>query len=308
MLLSVLLHDIQECLRSAGVDTPDHDARMLISESLSVDSSSIRMAEILSLTVDETLGRYAKKDIASNSGLILTSLAQLVRRRAHREPLQHILGHTWFRYIDVQVGKGVFVPRPETEIVVQAGIDFLSSAGISAPKIVDLCAGSGVIGLSLCKELPQAQVWAVEASPDAVVWTARNRDALIERGDISPAQYRLTLADATNDATLRELDDCVDLVISNPPYIPEREIPEQPEVVDWDPDIALYGGSADGLLIPTEIIRRASALLHHGGALVMEHDISQAQALRAQALRQGFNHAHTGTDLNGRPRFLVATL
>lgn len=308
MPLAVLLRDIENRLRRAGIETPDHDARMLVSESLGIESSDIRMAEILNTTLAEAPHRGAHEETGLQRSSDLGILSERVSRRERREPLQHILGHTWFRYIDIQVGNGVFIPRPETETVVQAGIDFLLQSGVAAPRIVDLCAGSGAIGLSLCKEIPEAQVWAVEASPDAGIWTARNRDRLIAAGDISPTRYQILMADATDDATLRELDGSIDLVISNPPYIPETEVPEQPEVLNWDPAMALYGGSADGLRIPNAIIHRAVSLLRPGGALVMEHDISQGSPLREAAWKTGFAHAMTGDDLTGRPRYLLASV
>lgn len=310
MPVAALLGDIRHRLQTAGIDTSEHDARLLVADSLAVEGSDLRMAEILDLTVTQMLER-AQADSPRTVGDVrndLTVLAARVSRRIRREPLQYIVGHTCFRYIDVQVGDGVFIPRPETETVVQAGIDMLQDAGVTAPRIVDLCAGSGIIGLSLGKEIPGSRIWAVEMSHEASVWTLKNRDALVASGDISPERYRLTLADATDADTLAELNGTIDLVISNPPYIPESDVPQQPEVADWDPDVALYGGSRDGLRIPIEIIRRAFSFLHPGGALVMEHDISQAEALCASALETGFTHARTGADLTGRPRFLIATL
>ncbi|MCI1635410.1 MAG: peptide chain release factor N(5)-glutamine methyltransferase [Bifidobacterium sp.] len=312
--LSGLVRSISGQLLSAGIDTPEHDARMLVSEAFSMSLADLRMAEILNKTVVDMMPVSAP-ELSSTAAAapitpqkLLNDLSSQVVRRMQREPLQLIQGHTWFRYIDVQVGPGVFIPRPETESLVQSGIDWIQQQHIVKPRIVDLCAGSGVIGLSLCKELPKAQVWAVERSPAASVWTAKNRDALIDNAGISPTQYQLALADATDSATLDELDGSIDMVISNPPYIPEDNAPTQPEVVDWDPAMALYGGSADGLRIPAAIIRRASSFLHQGGVLLMEHDITQAKALCDQARQHGFTHARTADDLTGRPRFLVATL
>ena len=209
--------------------------------------------------------------------------------------MQYIVGHAPFRYLDLAVGPGVFIPRPETELVVQEGLDWLAVQRITAPRVVDLCAGSGAIGLSIVTETADAEVWAVEL----VLGTARTGSGMDRR-------YHPVLGDAADSSVLAELDGTVDLVVTNPPYVPESEIPEQPEVRDYDPELALYGGSPDGLLIPGRIIDRAAALLRPGGLLVMEHDISQGAALVAYAQAHGFSHARTGRDWTARPRYLVA--
>lgn len=230
----------------------------------------------------------------------------MIARRAAREPLQYITGHAPFRYLDLEVGPGVFIPRPETETVVQAGIDWLTRERLSTPRIVDLCAGSGAIGLSLVTEARGAQVWAVEKVPRTYDWTMRNWRRISRLDPLAADNYHLELGDATSGTTLAQFDGTIDMVVTNPPYIPEVQIPEQPEVRDHDPKAALYGGSADGTLIPERIVMRAAGLLRPGGVLVMEHDISQGPRLVSFAQANGFGQAYTGDDWTGRPRYLFA--
>ena len=279
-------------LRAAGIETPEHDAKLLMAEAAG-DGVELR-------DVDKAL--LMGDDIAYDA----ERFDAMIGRRARREPLQYIVGHAPFRYLDLKVGPGVFIPRPETETVVQAGLDWITRHGMYHPRVVDLCAGSGAIGLAVASEVPGAEVWAVELSPEAYAWTGRNH-ALVARAYPSVAgNYHLERGDATSPLTLPQLDGTVDIVITNPPYVPLDAVPEQPEVRDFDPDMALYGGSADGVLIPERIILRAAGLLRSGGALVMEHDISQGDRLVAFAHANGFAEARTENDWTGRPRFLFA--
>ena len=230
--------------------------------------------------------------------------------------MQYIIGHTPFRFLDVAVGPGVFIPRPETELLVQIAIDWLaensdkSATDNRVARIVDLCAGSGVVGLSLLSELDSRgkvpEVWAVELSAEALQWTQKNSAKVCFAHKNRTENYHLVHADAIDSATLEDLDGTVDVVATNPPYIPEHEIPEQTEVRDFDPPTALYGGSADGLKIPGKIVKRSFDLLKVNGLLVMEHDASQGAVLRRIAEDCGFTNVHTSQDLTGRDRFLVA--
>ena len=295
-------------LRDAGVDTPEHDAKLLLAEAYNCTLSDVDKAMLLG----NPLAALAEGDFAddvpiaaSDEGTPERHFDAMVARRAAREPLQYIVGHAPFRYLDLQVGPGVFIPRPETELVVQEGLDWLATQRIAAPRVVDLCTGSGAIGLSIVTETADAEVWAVELSERTAAWTRRNAEAVAAAAGTAH-RYHLVPGDATASGTLAELDGTVDLVVTNPPYVPESEIPEQPEVRDYDPELALYGGSPDGLLIPERIIDRAAALLRPGGLLVMEHDISQGAALVAYAQAHGFNRARTGQDWTARPRYLVA--
>ena len=142
--------------------------------------------------------------------------------------------------------------------------------------------------------MPGSQVWAVELSPRTAEWTRRNLAVTAKRYPSIASNYQLEVADATSLATLAQLDGTIDIVITNPPYVPQTDIPEQPEVRDWDPELALYGGSADGTLIPER------------GVLVMEHDLTQGERLVAYAKATGFATASTGKDWTGRDRYLFA--
>lgn len=277
-------------LRSAGIETPEHDAKLLLAEAAGVELRDIDKAMLMGSELDYDAGRFGA----------------MLERRAKREPLQYIVGHAPFRYLDLEVGPGVFIPRPETETVVQAGLDWLTRHGMMTPLVVDLCAGSGAIGLSVVTEVPDSRVWAVELEPRTAEWTRRNLAETAKRYPSIASNYQLEIADATSMATLAHLDGTVDMVITNPPYIPELDVPEQPEVRDWDPELALYGGSADGTLIPERIIERSFRLLKPGGALVMEHDVSQGDRLVAYAKAAGFTEASTGRDWTGRDRYLFA--
>jgi release factor glutamine methyltransferase len=220
-----------------------------------------------------------------------------VARRATREPLQHITGQAYFRALTLAVGPGVFVPRPETEGVVQFGIDALRATAVPEPIAVDLGSGSGAIAIAMDTEVPNAVVYAVERSPEALPWTRRNIDAhggtvrLVE-GD---------LADA-----LPELDGTVSVVVSNPPYVPDDAIPIDPEVRDHDPAMALYGGP-DGLDAVRALAETAWRLLVPGGVLVIEHAEPQGAGVRDVLARRGFRTPETHVDLTGRDRTTTAT-
>ena len=296
-----LLQNAIARLREAGVESAEYDARLLLAKACGVSLAELNKALILGDLTDFS------QDYASK-------YSDFVSRRASREPLQHIVGRAPFRYLDLQVGKGVFVPRPETEIVVEAGLDWLRESGISKLTVVDLCAGSGAIGLSIAAEVADAQVWAVEKSPEAFQYLQKNFEETAKKWENIQifSRYHAVLADATkshiSDCTpeLHAICGKVDLVITNPPYVPENQVPEQIEVRKYDPPLALYGGSEDGLLIPEKIMRAAFALLKPGGAMVMEHDISQGDALKKYAESVGFSRARVGNDLTGRPRYTFA--
>ncbi|WP_425591424.1 peptide chain release factor N(5)-glutamine methyltransferase [Bifidobacterium pseudolongum] len=284
-------------LARAGIDTARHDAKLLLAESAGRSLSDVDKAVLM----DDAFSQFAPSPEARGA------FESMLARREAREPLQHIVGHAPFRYLELEVGPGVFVPRPETELVVQEAIDWITAHGLYSPRVVDLCAGSGAIGLAIATEVPGAQVWAVELDTQAAQWTRRNMHKVGERFPDLVANYRLEVADATCPVTLATLDGTADVVISNPPYIPLTNVPQQPEVRDFDPDTALYGGSADGMMIPERIIVRAAALVRKGGLFVMEHDITQGDRTVAFARANGFTEARTHTDLTGRPRYLVAT-
>ncbi|MBT1161004.1 peptide chain release factor N(5)-glutamine methyltransferase [Bifidobacterium sp. SO1] len=326
-----VIRDAAGTLHEAGVDTPEHDAKLLLAEAAGCELRDVDKAILMGDAWEDfsTSFRFARNDNdGADSSVISTgysassvisterserrdlSVAErfsaMIDRRAKREPLQYIVGHAPFRYLDLAVGPGVFIPRPETETVVQAGLDWITRERLYTPRVVDLCAGSGAIGLSVVTEVRGAEVWAVELSDKAYAWTERNREAVAKRDPSAGYNYHLERGDATSPLTLPQLDGTIDLVITNPPYVPLSQIPDQLEVRDHDPDMALYGGSADGSAIPERIILRAAGLLRAGGALVMEHDISQGDQLVAFARANGFTDARTENDWTGRPRYLFA--
>jgi release factor glutamine methyltransferase len=230
--------------------------------------------------------------------------ADLVAERARRVPLQHLTGKAGFRQLELSVGPGVFVPRFETELVAGLAITYLSShrpgGGGSgfAPVVVDLCTGSGAIALAIKDEVPAAEVHGVELSDLAHAWAIRNRDDLGLDVDIR-------LGDATQ--AFPDLEAGVDVVVSNPPYIPVGAVPNDPEVRDHDPEVALYGGSPDGLQIPLEVAARAAVLLREGGFFVMEHADVQGSSLPAALRATGsWQDIKDHDDLNGRPRAVTA--
>ncbi len=220
----------------------------------------------------------------------------LLARRAAREPLQHLIGRAWFRHVELQVGPGVFVPRPETEVV--AGVAIAEATRVAqhqAPVVVDLGTGSGAIALSVWDEVPTAHVHAVEVDPGALTWAARNlagTSVQLHEGD---------LADA-----LPELDGVVDVVVSNPPYIPPDALPRDPEVRDHDPPRALYGADADGLGHLRAVVARAARLLRQGGLLVVEHADTQAEAVLVLVTGGCWTEAAAHLDLADRPRYVTA--
>lgn len=218
----------------------------------------------------------------------------LVARRARREPLQYITGRAPFYRLELSVGPGVFVPRPETELLVEEALKVLSARADATPggsRVVDLCTGSGAIAAAIKSELPAAQVFAVELSEDAIPYARKN---------LEPLGVHLVQGDALT--ALTELVGTFDAVLSNPPYIPPANVPADPEAALHDPDMALYGGGADGMQMPAAIAARAYELLTPGGFFMMEHDDTQEEAVAELLARVGFERCYPVRDLNGRPR------
>ncbi|MGW3011551.1 peptide chain release factor N(5)-glutamine methyltransferase [Streptomyces sp. NPDC001219] len=221
---------------------------------------------------------------------------EAVARREAREPLQHITGRAFFRYLELAVGPGVFVPRPETESVVGWAIDAVRAMDVVEPLIVDLCTGSGAIALALAQEVPRSRVHAVELSEQALDYARQNVEGsrvVLHQGDALTA--------------LPELDGQVDLVVSNPPYIPLTEWEYvAPEARDHDPELALFSGQ-DGLDTIRGIERTAHRLLRPGGVVVIEHaDTQGGQVPWIFTEERGWADAADHPDLNNRPRFATA--
>lgn len=277
-----LLSGATELLARAGVASPDADAELLIGFVLDLSRGQVQAKAITDTAV-------STDDAAT--------ISALVDRRAAREPLQHITGRAPFRSLELAVGPGVFVPRPETEQVAQLAIDALRSAATPEPIGVDLGTGSGAIALAMATEVPHARVIGVENSPDAFAWTRRN---FRESGAENARAVFIDLADA-----LPELDGTVAVVISNPPYIPAGAIPRDPEVRLFDPEHALYGGD-DGLDVVRLVSCTARRLLHPGGTFVLEHGERQAADIAALLRADGWRAIATHPDLLGRDRATTA--
>jgi release factor glutamine methyltransferase len=224
----------------------------------------------------------------------------LVQRRAQRIPLQHILGEAPLGSITVEVGPGVFIPRPETELLVDWAVKAI--ADVSRPVVVDLCTGTAAIALAIAAARPDATVYAVERDPAALAWARRNVDGHAQAGQ---TKVRLRGGDFTDPRLLADLDGTADLVTANPPYVPDAT-PVEPEVADHDPSGAVFGG-ADGLDVIRPLVNVAAGLLKPGGLLAVEHDDTQGESVPAllsgrRVLADVVDH----DDLAGRPRFVTA--
>ncbi len=280
--VDALLARVRADLAEAGIASPDADAVELLSFVLGVDGGGVRRMAVLRSPVEDAAA---------------ARLVDLVEERLARIPLQHLTGRAYFRRLTLAVGPGVFVPRPETEVTAGLAIEAALAAG-DAPLVVDLCTGSGAIALALKDEVPAATVHAVELSDLAHGWAVANRDRL-------GLDVEVLLGDATT--AFPDLEGVVDVVVSNPPYIPDGALPLDPEVRDHDPEVALYGRSSDGLGVPLAVAARAAVLLRPGGVLVMEHADSQGVTL-PDGLRAAGEWAEVvdHPDLTGRPRATVA--
>jgi release factor glutamine methyltransferase len=228
-----------------------------------------------------------------------------IARRASREPLQHITGLAYFRYLELEVGPGVFVPRPETEVMTGWAIEALREMDVAEPVVADLGAGSGAIGLAIAQEVPRSRVHAVEADPLARQWTERNITRCAAAAPHTAG--RVTLHGGDFATALGDLDGMVDLVISNPPYIPAGSwVP--PEVGEYDPATALWGGT-DGLDAIRVVERVAGRLLRGGGIVAVEHGSPQGAAVwQVFAEDRGWRDTRCHRDLAGRDRFVSARL
>lgn len=267
---------------AAGVPDPAVDAELLIGHVLGLSRGAVQAR----LVMGEQL-----------SAADAASLESLVARRERREPLQHLTGRAPFRSLELAVGPGVFVPRPETEQVAQLAIDALRATAEPEPIAIDLGSGSGAIALALATEVPHARVWSVENSPEAFPWTRRNVD------EVAAPNLELVFGDLA--MAVPELDGRAAVVVSNPPYVPAADLPRDPEVHLHDPEAALYGGP-DGLDVIRVLSKRAAALLHPGGALVIEHAETQSAAIAEILAADGWRAVVHHRDLTGRDRATTA--
>lgn len=260
-------------LAAAGVHSPRNDAELLAAH-----VSGLKRARLL----------IADAPTEAQSA----AFEALVERRCSREPLQHLTGSAPFRYGELAVGPGVFVPRPETELLVDWALKRLPKGG----TVIDACSGSGAVAHAIATERPDATVWAVEIDPDAFEWLESNLDGT----GATPV-----LADATAASTLNELDGTVDLVTANPPYVP-FDIEVAPEV-KFDPSGAVYAAEA-GLAVIQPLAMRAANWLKPGGWFGFEHDDTHGAVAPAILGVSGFTETEDHLDLAGRPRFATGRL
>ncbi len=265
-------------LREAGVESPASEARTLLAHACGCSPGTVTL-------------------VADPRPAELAAFERLVARRGSRVPLQHLTGRAYFRYLELEVGPGVFVPRPETEVMTGWVIDRLHELVASGyrPLVVDLCSGSGAVAKSLATEVGDLTVHAVEMSDEAARWAQRN---------LAGTGVELHTEDMA--VALHELDGLVDVVVANPPYIPlEAYGSVAPEARDHDPTVALFSG-VDGLDAIRTVVATAARLLSPGGLLAYEHAEVQADSAPAVAVHSdAFDRVRDHPDLNGRPRFVT---
>ncbi len=275
MSVESILAAATDQLAEAGVAAARNDAELLLSHVTGVPRPSLKLR-------------------ARPNDMQYRAFKTLIQRRAAREPLQHLIGSATFRYVDLEVGPGVFIPRPETELL--AGWAIEQARLLSAPVVVDLCTGSGAIALSIVDEVPDARVYAVELDEPAFGWAHRNLAGTgvdLRQGD---------MAQAFND-----LDGTVDIVVSNPPYIPlDAWESVEVEVRDHDPATALWSG-ADGLDAMRVLEQVGHRLLRPGGSLGAEHADVQGESARQIFIATGhWTAVRDHNDYADRPRFVTA--
>jgi release factor glutamine methyltransferase len=261
-------------LAEAGVESPRVDAELLVAHVLGVSRG--RLLLIDEIRADE-----------------LARFRELVARRRERIPLQHLVGTAAFRHVELAVGDGVFVPRPETELLAGWGAERTGAGAL----VVDLCSGSGAIAIAIADETRAGRVIAVERSAAALPWLRRNASAY--------PVVEVVEGDVTDPGLLSEVHGAVDVLLCNPPYVPDgTAVPA--EVAEHDPAEAVFGGG-DGLEVIRPVIELAAALLRPGGALGIEHDDVHGEAVPALLRADGrFDEVTAHDDLTGRPRYATA--
>jgi release factor glutamine methyltransferase len=279
--LRLAILDAERILAGAGIDSARYEAEEIAAHVVGVERMKLPLVPLVDPQVVDGIGK-------------------LVHQRAKRIPLQHLLGWAPLGPITVDVGPGVFIPRPETELLLDWGLRHLQ--GKSRPLVVDLCTGSAALALAMAHSRPDAVVHAVEMDRSALAWARRNADKQATAGD---TPIRLHSADVTAPGVLSELDGSVDLVLCNPPYVPMGTV-VPPEVADHDPAQAVFSGG-DGLDVIRHVVALAARLLVPGGGVAIEHDDTQGESVPALlASRRVLTDVQEHPDLVGRPRFSTA--
>ncbi len=272
--LSSFIEQTAAAFQAAGIESSQVDAELLIAFDLGVSRGQLQ-----AMAFQGEAFEPSKK------------LLEFIERRTKREPLQHLTGKAYFRNLALEVGKGVFIPRPETEAVVEIAIDFLRDK--PAAKVLDVGTGSGAIAISIATEL-NLEVDAIEKSALAAAYAQKNIEANLAKVNLLVGDFREQPLELGS----------YDLVISNPPYIPNSAIPIDPEVRDHDPDMALYGGE-DGLDLIREIVDLSWLLLKPSGMLALEHADGQSDSVR-ELLLENWLKPRVHPDPTGRLRAVSA--
>lgn len=287
-----LIHATQR-LQASGIDSARTDAELLLCHVL--DCKRFKLALIDELTYDQRM-----------------AYERLLSKRQSRVPLQHLTGKAPFRYLELEIGPGALVPRPETEIVVEAALRWVRANATSRPLLLDLCSGAAPITLALATELDHVDVVGIEKYDEAAAWGQRNAAKFADA--IAARENTLTLidGDATDASLLTPYENRAAVVISNPPYIPNGMVPRDPEVQQHDPHVALFGG-ADGFDIIRGLLDTAAIALQDNGFFIMEHADAQGEDAGASGLpalvraHGAFANVEDHHDLTGRPRYTTAT-
>lgn len=289
--LRAAIDDAAAALTRAGIESARADAELLAAHLAGADRGMLPMTELAGPPGGDFQDRYDRA----------------VAERARRVPLQHITGTAAFGPIEVQVGPGVFIPRPETESLLEWA---LAQPLPRAPVILDVCTGSGALAIALASRLPAARVIAIDDDASALGYARRNVASAIEKGTRAGTQagtqagtVEVVAGDVGDPGLLAELTGSVDLVVANPPYLPDGTRLE-PEVARHDPAHALFGGP-DGMAVIAAVVARAAGWLTSGGLLAVEHD-DAAAAATADLLAGKFDAIESRRDLCGRPRFVTA--
>lgn len=284
------MSEIKSLLRSAkeklaAADISENDAEHLFAYVLGITRMDLHNSVKLDATL-KSLGDF---------GVIEDTFAKLISRRASHEPLQYLTGTAYFRQLEIEVGPGVLVPRPESELLVEAVLTHIANLEekvVGEISVIDLGAGSGALALAIATEAPRSRVIAVEKSPEAIQWLKKNVAKISENVRVVEGDVADVLPGVK-----------CDIVIANPPYIPNSQTLPR-DVAEHEPHIALFGGET-GMEIPQRFINAAARLLKSGGVLAIEHTEQQGAAIDA-VLSKDFVEIKLHQDLNSRPRWTSA--